>query len=183
MKASISGIVAPQAKHRSLDAHLSRRTRGFTLVEILVVLVIIAILAGLAFRLLGTAGTQARIARTQVLLKQLDDSVLRALSALRQDFDRVVGSIAEVHPGAVPSPGFEDPVEQEPGPDAGIQITLRKLRCQPVNRGLDAPLERRGDAGQRPTLTDPRHQLDRSAPGCRPRYADDSTGKQPHRVP
>lgn len=70
----------------SLRFHRSSfRRGGFTLVEVLIVMVIIAILAGLAYGLLGTAGTQARVERTRVLLKRLDELVKEKLDAIEND--------------------------------------------------------------------------------------------------
>ena len=56
---------------------------GFSLIELLVVLVIIGILFGLAVGLLGTSGTQARIAATQTTLRQLDDLINQRLTGLK----------------------------------------------------------------------------------------------------
>jgi prepilin-type N-terminal cleavage/methylation domain-containing protein len=56
---------------------------GFTLIELLVVLVIMGILAGLAIGMLGTSGTQARIAQTQTILKHLDAIIGQRTEAFR----------------------------------------------------------------------------------------------------
>lgn len=61
------------------------RKTGFTLVEVLVVMAIIAILVALGIGLLGTAGTAARIERTRVLLKRLDELVKERLQTVDRD--------------------------------------------------------------------------------------------------
>ncbi len=72
-------------RNESFKTRLKHRAGAFTLVEILVVMAIIAILAAMAFRLLGSAGTQARIARTQVLLKRLDAIVQERLRMIDEN--------------------------------------------------------------------------------------------------
>lgn len=61
----------------------SPRSGGFSLVELLVVMVIMAILVGLGIGLLGTAGTQARIAATQTTLKHIDALITQRTEAFR----------------------------------------------------------------------------------------------------
>jgi len=70
------------AQHQS---QFTARSQGFTLVEVLVVMVIIAILVGLGIGVLGTAGTQARIARTQVLIKTIDGMIAERLRRADDD--------------------------------------------------------------------------------------------------
>lgn len=77
------------------------RSGGFTLVELLVVMVIIAILMGLGIGLLGTAGTQARVAQTQTTLKYIDAIMGQRTEAFRAaDLTKIVEQFEKAYEAA-----------------------------------------------------------------------------------
>lgn len=77
------------------------RSGGFTLVELLVVMVIIAILAGLGIGLLGTSGTQARVAQTQTTLKYMDAIMGQRTEAFRAtDLTKIVEQFEKAYEAA-----------------------------------------------------------------------------------
>ena len=61
-------------------------SRGFSLIEILVVLTIILLLMGIAFVTMGRSVTNARIAATKTTIAILDSALQRQFEALMQDF-------------------------------------------------------------------------------------------------
>lgn len=64
--------------------HTSRRTAGFTMIELLVVIVIIGILATALFRLMGSANTKAAVAKTT--------AQVHAIASLVEEYNALYGN-------------------------------------------------------------------------------------------
>jgi prepilin-type N-terminal cleavage/methylation domain-containing protein len=95
--------------------------RGFTLIEILVVMVIMAILISLSVALLGTSGTQARIAATQTTLKHIDALISQRTEAFRtSNVNKIVDLFIRAYISANPSATFT------PQDRKAIEILVRK---------------------------------------------------------
>jgi prepilin-type N-terminal cleavage/methylation domain-containing protein len=144
-------------QHRRGAASLSRRARGFTLIEMLVVIGIILVLAGLLLPAITGAYKKAHRAAMAMDLQ----AVGAALDAYKRDF----GDYPRVHtdPGLTPQP-------DRPNPMTGAQmLCFALIGPAPATENPAAP------AGQRPK------QDGQDGPGFRVlRTGNDLTAKPPY---
>lgn len=105
------------------------RTKGFTLIEMMVVIALIGILIGGVFRLIGLAGDNAKEAETTDRLQRLEN----ALSGFYAEYG--------TYP-PVPRHGSPDPFMKDKNNSSGVDglnsdNAVRASRCQPM--GFDFP--------------------------------------------